>query len=73
VGSETSKHKMKCTNIKALQNKIIQIEPPRVNKNNIGQYMICQQYGDSESYCNKPFICVKYVGSHNNKYLKNVK
>ena len=57
-------------NIKALQNKILQIEPPRVNKHNIIQCMTCQQYGQSKSYCNKPFICVKCGGSRNCKDCK---
>lgn len=51
--------------ITALQNKIIQVEPPRTNKNNIIQCMRCQQYGHSKTYCNKPFVCVKCGGSHN--------
>jgi len=54
-------------NIKALQNKIIQIQPPRVNKNNIIHCMRCQKYGLSKSYCNKPFTCVKCGGSLNSK------
>jgi len=43
-------------NIKALQNKIIQLKPPRVNKNHIIQCMRCLQYGHTKSYCNKPFM-----------------
>jgi len=54
-------------NITALQNKIIQIEPPRVNKNNIIQCARCQQYGHTKTYCNKPFVCVKCGGPHNSK------
>ena len=44
-------------NITALQNEIIQVEPPRVNKHNILQCMRCQQYGHTKTYCNKPFVC----------------
>ena len=51
--------------VTALQNKIIQVEPPRTNKNNIIQCMRCQQYGHSKTYCNKPFVCVKCGGPHN--------
>jgi len=51
--------------VTALQNKIIQVEPPRTNKNNIIQYMRCQQYGHSKTYCNEPFFCVKCGGLHN--------
>jgi len=54
-------------NIMALQNKIIQVELPRVNKNNIIQCVRCQQYGHTKTYCNKPFVCVKCGGSHNSK------
>jgi len=56
----------------ALQNKIIQIEPPTVYTNNIIQCMRCQQYGHTKSYCNKPFMCVKCGGSHNSKERKKV-
>ena len=51
--------------VTALQNKIIQVEPPRTNKNNIIQCTRCQQYGHSKSYCNKSFVCVKCGGPHN--------
>ena len=50
-----------------MQNKIIQVEPPRVNKNNIIQCVRCQQYGHTKTYCNKPFVCVKCGGPHNSK------
>jgi len=51
----------------------MQIQPPRVNKNNIIQRMRCQQYGYSKPYCNKPFMCVKCGGSHNSKDCKKSK
>ena len=51
----------------ALENKVIQIEPPRVNKRNIPQCARCQQYGHTRTYCNKPFACVKCGGPHNSK------
>ena len=51
--------------VTALQNKIIQVEPPRTNRNTIIQCMRCQQYGHSKTYCNKPFVCVKCGGPHN--------
>jgi len=54
-------------NITALQNKIIQVEPSRANKHNIIQCMRCQQYDHTKTYCNKPFVCVKYGGPHNSK------
>jgi hypothetical protein len=37
-------------NIKALKNKSIQREPPRVNKNNFIKCMRSQKYGHSKSY-----------------------
>jgi hypothetical protein len=43
--------------IMALQNKVIQIEPLRINKRNIPQCARCQQYGHTRTYCNKPFAC----------------
>jgi len=36
--------------ITAIQNKIVQIEPPRAKKNNIVQCMRCQQHGHTKSY-----------------------
>lgn len=51
--------------ITGLQNRVVQIEPPRTQRNNIIQCTRCQQYGHSKSYCNKPYICVKCGGSHN--------
>jgi len=53
--------------IMALQNKIIQIEPPRVNKRNIPQCARCQQYSHTRTYCNKLFACAKCGGPHNSK------
>jgi hypothetical protein len=70
VDSEPAKNNKEIYNIKALQNKIIQIEPPRVNKHNIIHCMRCQQYGHSKSYCNTPLICVKCGGSSNCKDCK---
>jgi hypothetical protein len=52
-------------NITAIQNKIIHIEPPRTNKKHIPQCARCQHYGDTRTYCNKPYACVKCGGPHN--------
>jgi hypothetical protein len=57
----------------ALQNKIVQIEPPRTKKNNIVQCIRCQQYGQTKSYCNRPFLCDKCGGHHNRKECKKSK
>ena len=64
---EPAENKKEIYNIKALQNKIIQIESPRANTNNIIQCSRCQQYGHTKAYCNKPSMCVKCGGSHNSK------
>jgi hypothetical protein len=53
--------------ITAFQNKIIQIEPPRVKKKNIPQCTRSQQCGHTRTYFNKPFGCVKCGGPHNSK------
>ena len=44
VDSEPAENKRELYNINRLQNKIIQIEPPGVNKNNIIQCVRCQHY-----------------------------
>jgi hypothetical protein len=72
VDLELAENKKEIYNIKALQNKFIQIEPPRVKKNNITQCTRCQQYGYTKSYCNKPFLCVKCSGSHNCEECKKI-
>ena len=51
--------------VKAIQNKIIHIEPPRSPKPHIPQCVSCQQYGHTRKYCNKSFNCVKCEGHHN--------
>jgi len=53
--------------IKAIQNKIIQFEPPHSNKHHIPQCMRCQLYGHTRTYCNRPFNCVKCGGPHNSE------
>ena len=74
VDLEPAENNKEIYNIKALQNKIVQIETPRVNKNNIIQYMGRQQYGrHTKSYCSKQFICVKFGGSHTSKDCEKVK
>ena len=70
VDLDPAENNKKIYNIKALQNKIIKIKLPRVNKNNIIQRMRCQKYGHSKSYCNSPLICVKCGGFHNRKECK---
>jgi hypothetical protein len=67
IDLEPAENNKEIYKITALQNKIIQIEPPRAKKNNIVQCMRCQQYGHTKSYCNRPFSCVKCGGHHNSK------
>jgi hypothetical protein len=55
--------------ITAIQNKIIQIEPPWVNKKHVPQCARCQQYGHIKTYCNKPHICVKCGGPHSSPHF----
>jgi len=50
--------------ITAIQNKIITVEPPRVNKKHIPQCIRSQQHGHTRTYCNKPYACVKCGGPH---------
>jgi hypothetical protein len=73
VDVEPAENNKKVYSIEALENKIIPIKPLRVNKNNIIQCMIYQQYGHTKSYCNKPFMCVKFGGAHNSTECKKVK
>jgi uncharacterized protein CbrC (UPF0167 family) len=63
VDLEPAENNKEIYNIKALRNKIIQIELPQVKKNNIIQCMRCQQYGHAKLFCNKPFMCIKCGGS----------
>lgn len=60
-------------NLRGLQNRVIEIEPPRTTKNRIIQCMRCQSYGHSKSYCNKPFVCVKCGGAHNTTTCKKTR
>ena len=73
IDLEPAENNKEIYKITALQNKIIQIEPPRAKKNNIVQCMRCQQYGHTKSYCNRPFSCVKCGGHHNSKECKKSK
>ena len=44
--------------IRQTLNSIVQIKPPKINKN-IVQCLRCQQYGHTKTYCNRPYVCVK--------------
>jgi len=67
IDLEPAQNNKEIYKITALQNKIIQIEPPRSKRNNIVQCVRCQHYGHTKSYCNWPFSCVKCGGCHNSK------
>jgi PHP family Zn ribbon phosphoesterase len=70
VDLEPAKNNKDIFNITALQNKIILIQPPRLKKNNLVQCTRCQQHGQTKSYCNNSFVCVKCGGTHNSKECK---
>ena len=70
---DTAENNKEIYKVTALQNKIVQIEPPRAQNNNIVQCIRCQQYGHTKSYCNRPFLCVKCGGHHNSKECKRIK
>lgn len=52
VDLETNTKNNKVQKIRGLENKIIEVEHPRTNKNKITQCIRCQQYGHSKLYCN---------------------
>ena len=52
--------------IKAIQNKIIQFEPPYSNKHHIPQCMRCQHYGHTRKYCKAK--CALCGGPHPANY-----
>jgi hypothetical protein len=58
--------------IRALQNKMIEIEPPNKPKHII-HCTRCQLYGHSKTYCNRPYLCVKCGEQHNSKTCKKSK
>jgi len=53
--------------IQAIQNKLIQFQPPHSTKQNTPQCMRCQHYGHTKKFCNRPYNCVKCGGSHNSE------
>lgn len=70
---EPAENNKQIYNVRTLQNRIVQIEPPHIIKRSIVQCTRCQQYGHTKKYCNKPYICVKCGGSHNTKDCKKTK
>nr|CAI5845756.1 unnamed protein product [Callosobruchus analis] len=69
VDLEPSSNNKDIYNIVALQNKLVHIEPPRSHKELI-QCVKCQQYGDTKTFCNRSFVCVKFGGSHSTASCK---
>jgi hypothetical protein len=65
IDLEPDKNNKEIYKITAIQNKLIHIEPPRTNKNDIPHCARCQQYGHKRRYCNRPYACVKCGGQHN--------
>lgn len=72
VDLEPAKNNKDVYSIKGLQNRIIEIEPPRGDKN-IAQCLRCQMYGHTKSYCNRPYVCVKCGGQHDTRICKKSK
>jgi hypothetical protein len=65
IDLEPATHNKEVYNITALQNRIIQFEPPLINKMRNPQCARCQHYSHTRAYCNKPYACVKCSGPHN--------
>jgi hypothetical protein len=61
IDLEPAKNNKDIYEVKAIQNKIVHIEPPRSTKPHILQCVRCQQYRHMRKYCN----CVKCGGPHN--------
>ncbi|PNF37846.1 hypothetical protein B7P43_G08372 [Cryptotermes secundus] len=59
-----------CHNIYMIQNKTVVIGPSRRNKG-LTQCFKCQLYGHTKTYCNRPFVCVKYGGPNCTANCKN--
>jgi len=62
---EPAKNNKEIYKFTAIQNKIIDLEPHRTNKNHIPQCTRCQHNGYTRKYCNRPYACVKCGGQHN--------
>lgn len=56
-------------NIEFLQNAKIKFEPPR-KKKDIPQCKRCQMYGHTQTYCTRPYRCVKCAGDHATQICK---
>jgi len=63
VDLETADNNKDIYKIRQVLNSIVQIEPPKINKN-IVQCLRCQQYDHTKTYCNRPYVCVKCGGLH---------
>jgi hypothetical protein len=63
VDLEPASNNKEVYNITAIQNKIIHFEPPCANTG-LPQCTQCQQYGHTQRYCDKPYVCVKCSGHH---------
>jgi hypothetical protein len=63
---EPNENNKEIYNLKFLYNTKIKVEPPR-KKKDIMQCTRCQDYGHSETYCSKPYYCVKCGKQHDSK------
>lgn len=66
VDLEPSENNKEVYNLRAINNQIIKVEPPRRN-HSIVQCTRCQQYNHTKTYCNLPYKCVKCGESHDTK------
>jgi hypothetical protein len=69
---EPSNNNKEFYNITRLQNRVIQIEPPRKRKDLV-QCMRCQLYDRTKSYCNRPYVCAKCGGQQSTAGCKKSK
>lgn len=69
VDLEPSDNNKEIYKVRGIQNRVVQIEPPKKVKG-LPQCMRCQQYGHTKTYCNRPFVCVKCGGAHSTQNCK---
>ena len=68
VDLEPARNNKNIYDIMALQNKVIQVEPPRVKTRETSHNaQDANNMATRELNCNKPFVCVKCGGPHNSK------
>jgi hypothetical protein len=71
TGLEAKENNKSMYEIKYLCNMKITVEAPR-KKSDIQQCTRCQCYGHTQTYCARPYICVKCGGEHNTTLCKKI-